>query len=491
MEKFLKIHPDDNVAVCITGAASGDEFGDVTALAHIPPGHKMALCDIKTGESVIKYGAPIGTAFADIKKGAWVHSHNLKTSLCGETEYSFSPCEGEKTEAVKNLYFYGYERSGGGVGIRNEIWIIPTVGCVNDTARIIAEKANTLYADSCDGVFAVRHPYGCSQLGGDHRATQEALAALCRHPNTAGVLILSLGCENNNLDSFLPVLGEYDSSRIKTLVTQQADDEIEEALALIGEIAAIAQSDERTGLPLSRLTIGMKCGGSDGFSGITANPLCGRIADIVCSCGGRVILSEVPEMFGAETILMSRAVSGDVFEKSVDMINGYKQYFIRHSQQIYENPSPGNKEGGITTLEEKSLGCIQKGGRAAVTDVLEMYEHCKTNGLSLLYGPGNDIVSTTNLTAAGANLILFTTGRGTPLGAQAPTVKISTNSALAKKKPHWIDYDAGAILDGKSFDTAAEELLEIILNIASGTRRAKNELNGFRETAIFKDGVIL
>jgi altronate hydrolase len=477
--------------VCISGTAEGDTFADVTALTRIPAGHKFALQNIKSGEAVIKYGAAIGVAFTDIKKGAWVHSHNLKTALSGELEYDYSPVEATKSPPAKPLYFYGYERADGTAGIRNEIWIVPTVGCVNDTARIIAEKANELYSDKCDGVFAVRHPYGCSQLGGDHRATQEALAALCRHPNTAGALVLSLGCENNNLDSFLPVLGEYDSSRIKALVTQQEGDEIARALELIGEIAAKADTDERVGMPLSRLTIGMKCGGSDGFSGITANPLCGRIADIVCACGGRVILTEVPEMFGAETLLMERTVSREVFNKTVSMINGYKQYFTAHGQEIYENPSPGNKEGGITTLEEKSLGCIQKGGRAAVTDVLDMYEHCKTDGLSLLYGPGNDIVSTANLTAAGTNIILFTTGRGTPLGAYAPTLKISTNSALASKKPHWTDYNAGAILDGKSFDTAADELLELILNIASGTHRTKNELNGCREIAIFKDGVIL
>lgn len=485
------INPIDNVAVAASPVSAGELLDSVTAEENIPFGHKMAIRDIEKGENIIKYGYPIGHASRDIKKGEWVHSHCLETNLgdvieydCynGENPTDFKPCE---------RTFNGYVRSDGRVGIRNEIRIIPTVGCVNSTAQKIAELANERYGELCDGIFALTHPYGCSQLGDDLAMTQKALAGLVLHPNASGVLILSLGCENNNLKEFLPKLGDYDKDSIKTLITQNEDDEIEKALEIIGELAKRASRQKRTAVPLSELTIGFKCGGSDGFSGITANPLCGRITDRHTSVGGKAILTEVPEMFGAETILMKRARDEETFDKTVSMINNFKNYYIRHNQVVYENPSPGNKDGGITTLEEKSLGCIQKGGTATVCDVLEYGEQCRRNGLSLLTGPGNDIVSCTNLAVSGASLILFTTGRGTPLGAAVPTLKISTNSDLAKRKANWIDFDAGKLLDGASFDELTDELIEKIIRIANGEEKTKNELNGYREIAIFKDGVTL
>ncbi|MDD6276898.1 MAG: altronate dehydratase family protein [Clostridia bacterium] len=481
----------DNVAVAVRALKKGEILDGVAVLEDVPFGHKAALKDIKKGEDIIKYGYPIGHAKRDIQKGEWVHSHCIETNLSDITEYDCYNGENRPDLLPCERMFKGYVRPDGRIGIRNEIWIIPTVGCVNSAAVQIARLANERYSQLCDGVFAFTHPYGCSQLGDDMKMTQKALAGLANHPNASGVLLLSLGCENNNLNEFLPQLGNYDKEAVRTLVIQDEGNETEKALEIIGELAERACKQKRVSVPLSKLTIGFKCGGSDGFSGITANPLCGKITDRHTSFGGKAILTEVPEMFGAETILMKRATNRSTFDKAVSMINNFKNYYIRHGQTIYENPSPGNKDGGITTLEEKSLGCVQKGGTAPVCDVLEYGEPCRSAGLNLLTGPGNDIVSCTNLTVSGANIILFTTGRGTPLGAPVPTLKISTNSDLATRKPNWIDFDAGRLLSGISLDELADELTEKIIRIASGEETTKNEQNGYREIAIFKDGVTL
>lgn len=457
--RTLKIHPNDNVAV------------------DLDTGHKTALCDIPSGENVIKYGFPIGHATDDIKAGDSVHIHNLKTNLNELLDYEYDP-NFKPLDLAETKMFMGYVRSDGSVGIRNDIWIINTVGCVNKTA----EKLSRL-----TGALTFSHPYGCSQLGGDHETTQLILRGLVNHPNAGGVLVLGLGCENNNIGEFKKILGEYDPNRVKFLVAQESDDEIAEGIRLIGELKEYTDSFIREPVPVSKLTVGLKCGGSDGFSGITANPLVGQFSDMLIAQGGISVLSEVPEMFGAETILMNRCVSRKLFDKTVDLINNYKRYFIRHGQEIYENPSPGNKAGGISTLEEKSLGCTQKGGTAPVTDVLNYGDIAKIGGLNLLNGPGNDIVAVTNLTAAGCHLILFTTGRGTPLGAPVPTVKISTNTALFEAKPHWIDFNAGEMLNGKDL---RNELFDYVLNVCNG-EQTNNERNGYREIAIFKDGVTL
>jgi altronate hydrolase len=488
--RLLKINPLDNVAVAVEAIKKGETADGLTVSDDIGFGHKAALCDIRRGERVIKYGFPIGTAVIDIKKGQLVHSHNLKSAVAEQMEYEYKLKPQKKVERTAAPSFYGYRRSDGGVGIRNEVWIIPLVGCVNSTAEELARRANECFGAKCGGFFAFTHPYGCSQLGDDHENTRRVLAGLCRHPNAAGMLLVGLGCENNTLSGFLPLLGEYDRRRVKALVTQSCADELSEGTRLLGELADYAAKQERAEIPASELIIGFKCGGSDAFSGITANPLCGRLTDIVTGFGGRAILTETPEMFGAETILMERASDRETFLRLAAMINGFKSYFTAHGQAVYENPSPGNKEGGITTLEEKSLGCIQKGGSAAVTDVLDYSERCRKPGLSLLNGPGNDIVSCTNLAAAGAHMILFTTGRGTPLGAPVPTIKISTNTELAERKKNWIDYDAGEILAGKSFEDSAAELLSLTLQTASG-KKTRSEQNGSREMAIFKDGVTL
>ena len=441
-------------------------------------GHKYALCDIRHGEQIIKYGYPIGRATADIGKGDHVHTHNMATGLAGEIKYEFfgeySPLERVESDRT----FLGYERANGEVGIRNDVWIIPTVGCVNKVAKRLAELT---------GAIHLEHPYGCSQLGGDHNTTQKILASLVHHPNAGGVLVLGLGCENNNIDAFKRVIGEYDGERVRFLNTQDVTDEIAEGVKIIEELKAYALGAERCPLPISRLKIGLKCGGSDGYSGITANPLVGRLADRMVALGASCALTEVPEMFGAEHLLMKRAVSREVFDKTVNMINGFKEYFLASGQPIYENPSPGNKAGGITTLEEKSLGCVQKGGSAEVVDVLGYGERITKPGLSLIDGPGNDIVAITNLAAAGVHLILFTTGRGTPLGSVVPTVKIATNKELAIKKPLWIDFDSSPTLLGQDL---TDSLIDLVTDVASG-RTTKNEDNGYREIAIFKTGITL
>ena len=445
---------------------------------NLDDGHKYALRDIKIGEDIIKYGNSIGHAITDIKKGEHVHTHNVKTNLSGNLEYSYSPKFYDTPEVPTDRTFMGYIRENGDVGIRNEIWIINTVGCVNK----IAEKLSSL-----TGARNFPHPFGCSQLGDDQTTTQLVLRGLVNHPNAAGVLVLGLGCENNNIEVFKKVLGEYNPDRVKFLNTQDFDDDIAAGVALIDELKEYASKFERTPIPVSKLRIGLKCGGSDGYSGITANPLVGRLSDKVISHGGSCVLTEVPEMFGAEHLLMQRCESEEVFDKTVKLINDFKDYYTRHNQVIYENPSPGNKKGGITTLEEKSLGCVQKGGLSKVVDVLDYGDVLTKNGLSLLNGPGNDIVAITNLTAAGVHIILFTTGRGTPVGAPVPTVKIATNHSLAERKSSWIDFDASPILEGKPL---TDELFEYVISVAEG-RETRNEINDYREISIFKDGVTL
>lgn len=495
MKKYLQIDKNDNVAVALHDMAKGEVFeydqNEYTLCEDIACGHKFALKNISKDENVIKYGFAIGHATCDIACGTWVHTHNVKTNLDGLLEYKYEPTPVVETKPIK-ASFDGYVRANGEVGIRNEIWIINTVGCVNKTAELLSKKSQELENISkVDGVFCYTHPYGCSQLGEDHENTQKILAGLINHPNAGGVLVLSLGCENNNLENFMPVIGEYDKDRVKFLVTQNVEDEIEEGLKLISQLIDYASEFKRQPVDASKLKVGLKCGGSDGFSGITANPLLGKFSDMLCACSGTTVLSEVPEMFGAETILMNRAENEDIFEQTVSMINNFKLYFTRYDQNIYENPSPGNKKGGITTLEDKSLGCTQKGGSGVVRDVLSYGEKAHKAGLNLLTGPGNDIVACTALAASGVHLILFTTGRGTPLGSPVPTVKVATNSALANKKSNWIDFNAGQLIDGVSMEKMSKEFFDYVLALASGKVLAKNEINGYKEISIFKDGVTL
>lgn len=456
----MRINPMDNVEV------------------HLEDGHKYALRDIRQGENVIKYGQPIGHATRDIAKGEHVHSHNLKTNLSGTVEYTYAPVRYPVPAVTEKPTFMGYLRKNGEVGIRNDVWIINTVGCVNKIAQRLAEKTGAKYFP---------HPFGCSQLGDDQAVTQQILKGMVEHPNAGGVLVLGLGCENNNIGVFQKVLGSWDDDRVKFLNTQDVSDELEEGVRLIRILQENAAKQQRVPVSIDKLCVGLKCGGSDGLSGITANPLVGRVCDRLTAMGASCVLTEVPEMFGAEHLLMQRCENAEVFEKTVRLINDFKDYYTRHNQVIYENPSPGNKAGGITTLEEKSLGCIQKGGLSTVVDVLSYGDRVRKPGLSLLNGPGNDIVAVTNLMAAGAHMVLFTTGRGTPLGGALPTVKIATNHLLAVKKEKWIDFDASGVLEGSDL---TEELLAYILQVAGG-KQTRNEENGCEEISIFKDGVTL
>lgn len=494
--KLLKINTRDDVAVALSELKAGTTVregeNEITVLDDIPFGHKVALHDISTGENIIKYGYPIGHATADIKKGAHIHVQNLKTNLSGELKYEYNKKQYEiASKDFSKKTFMGYKRPDGRTGIRNEIWIIPTVGCVNQTAKLLAEEAGRRFsAENFDGFHAYTHNMGCSQLNPDQETTQKLLAGIINNPNAAAVLVLSLGCENNNLDIFTPYLGDFDKNRIRFLVTQDSEDEYEDGIKLLNELFEYAVTFKREPVPASELVIGFKCGGSDAFSGITANALCGRICDALTAAGGKTMLTEVPEMFGAETILMERAESKEVFDNVVSLINNFKGYYTRYGQTIYENPSPGNKKGGISSLEEKSLGCIQKGGNATVTGVLDFGEQIVKPGLNLLIGPGNDQVSCTNLVASGAQMVLFTTGRGNPFGSPVPTVKISSNSILAQKKSNWIDFNAGVLLEGISFEDATEQLFDYLLSVAGG-EQTKNEKNDYRDISVFRDGVIL
>lgn len=462
----------------------------ITAAEAISSGHKVALNQIKKGEPVIKYGHPIGCASCDIAPGQTVHTHNLKTALDGLLQYSYAP-KLTPPAARQTGMFKGYRRPNGSVGIRNEVWIVPTVGCVNTLAALMEKSAQQFLSGTVEGIYAFPHPYGCSQLSDDHENTRQALAGLINHPNAGAVLVLSLGCENNNAAGIKELLGEYDTNRVKFLVCQEVSDELSAGAALLRELVSYAGQAEREDIPMSELVVGLKCGGSDGFSGITANPLVGAFVDRLAAEGGSAILTEVPEMFGAETILMNRCVSAEVFDKTVALINDFKSYFTQNGQKIYENPSPGNKAGGISTLEDKSLGCIQKGGSASVADVLGYAQQVKEKGLSLLSGPGNDLVSISNMTASGAHLILFTTGLGTPFGAPVPTIKISSNTALYEKKGAWIDFDAGSLLTGTGMEALRDELYEYVRAVVSGEIYSKNEKMGAREFTIFKTGVTL
>lgn len=493
MTKLIRITERDNVAVALHAAAKGETLkaGDavVTVREDIPQGHKIALVPLAAGEAVVKYGFPIGHATEPVEAGSWVHTHNMRTNLSGEEEYAYEPSVPE-IEAAEPETFQGYRREDGRAAVRNEIWIIPTVGCVNDVAKKLVSDNQDLVSGSIDGLYTFPHPYGCSQTGDDHAQTRKLLAALARHPNAGAVLVLSLGCENLQHDQFVEELGEYDAERVKFLTCQDVEDEFAAGRTLLEQCASYAGRYRREAVPVSELVIGLKCGGSDGLSGVTANPTVGAFSDMVIARGGSTVLTEVPEMFGAEGMLLSRCVNEQVFGKAAAMLNGFKDYFISHNETVYENPSPGNKKGGITTIEDKSCGCVQKGGTAPVVDVIGYGEQVTAHGLTLLYGPGNDLVSATALTAAGAHMVLFTTGRGTPFGAPAPTVKIASNSGLAARKPGWIDFDAGPVADGEPIAEAAKRLYALVLDIAGG-RPSKTELLGYREIAIFKNGVTL
>lgn len=493
MAKFIKINENDNVAVAleVLPANITVHVGDaeVTTTAEIPAGHKFALVDIAEGTPVVKYGFRIGNATAAIKKGDWIHTHNLKTGLGDLLDYSYEP-ELVEEKVTEDVIFMGYNRENGKVGVRNEIWIIPTVGCVNNVASKIAELSQGLVRENIEAVCAFPHPYGCSQMGDDQEHTRQILANLIQHPNAGGVLVLGLGCENSNIDVLKGYLGEINPDRVKFLVAQESDDEIAEGVEIVKGLAEYAASFKREPISVSKLVIGMKCGGSDGFSGITANPVVGRFSDILISKKGTTILTEVPEMFGAETILMNRCANEELFHKTVDLINDFKNYFKSHNQTIYENPSPGNKKGGISTLEDKSLGCTQKSGTAIVKGVLAYGETVKTPGLNLLSAPGNDLVAATALAASGAHIVLFTTGRGTPFACPVPTMKISSNSNLAGKKDNWIDFNAGVVAEGESLDVTGQRLFDEVVAVASG-KEVKSELAGFHDMAIFKQGVTL
>ncbi|MBQ2922090.1 MAG: altronate dehydratase [Tyzzerella sp.] len=492
--KVIKIHPSDKVAVAINTLKAQETFeidgNEYVAKAEVPAGHKIAIEPMKAGENIIKYGFPIGHAKVDIAVGEHVHSHNVKSNLGDLLEYTYQPAI-QEIEKVPSRTFRGFCRKDGKVGIRNEVWIVPTVGCVNSIVREIEAQSQQFKEEHIDGIYAYNHPYGCSQLGADWQMTLEYLSGLIRHPNAGAVLVVGLGCENGNIPELKKFLGEYDSDRVKFLVCQEEEDEIAKGVEMVKELCAYAEGFSREECPASELVIGLKCGGSDGFSGITANPLMGCISDKLIAQGGSSILTEVPEMFGAETILMNRCRNEKLFHKTVDLINDFKQYFMRYGEKVDENPSPGNKAGGITTLEDKSLGCVQKGGTSPVEDVLKYAEPVKVHGLSLLNAPGNDLVASNALVASGAHVVLFTTGRGTPFGCPVPTVKVSSNTALYNKKKAWIDFNAGALLDGVSMQELTEDFYEYLLKLASGEVHAKSEMLDKHELAIFKDGVTL
>jgi altronate hydrolase len=493
---FIKINPADSVVVCLRPFTKGETIEvdgkTITLLQDTPAGHKVLIADASQGTNIIKYGYPIGHAREDLKAGQWVNENNLKTNLSGTLTYEYHPVDEKLNIPADNRTFQGYRRKNGEVGIRNEVWIVPTVGCVNGIAERLAsqlEKETNL--EGIDAVHAWHHNYGCSQLSGDHENTRKVLRDIVLHPNAGAVLVLSLGCENNQPDDFMAMLGDYDKDRIKLLVTQKVEgDEVEAGMEILRQLYEIARKDKRETCPLNELRVGLKCGGSDGFSGITANPLVGEFSDFLVAQGGTSILTEVPEMFGAETILMNRCETPELFDQTVKLVNDFKEYFLSHGEPVGENPSPGNKAGGISTLEDKALGCTQKCGRAPVSGVLGYGDRLQVKGLNLLSAPGNDLVASTALASAGCQIVLFTTGRGTPFGTFIPTMKISTNSTLFRNKPNWIDFNAGQLVEGRPMKDVLNDFIDKIISVASG-EKARNEINGYREISIFKNGVTL
>lgn len=495
MREYIKINAADNVAVALVALSAGTvavvDGQPIELRTAIERGHKFALRPIGKGENVIKYGYPIGHLTESVGAGEWIHSHNMVTNLSDDLTYTYA----RKLYATRfedaHLTVEGYLRDDGNMGVRNELWIVPTVGCINGQAEAVARRVKSeLDCSHLDDVRVWSHPYGCSQLGDDHRNTRSALAALARHPNAGGVLVMGLGCENNQLSELRTAMGDYNTSRTRFLIAQEVEDEVQTGFELCKELVELTRRDRRQPLPLSKLRVGLKCGGSDGMSGITANPLTGLFSDWLIAQGGTTVLTEVPEMFGAETILMDRAVNREVFDNTVSLINNFKHYFRSFDQPIYENPSPGNRRGGITTLEEKSLGCVQKGGSAEVVDVLNYAQPVEKQGLNLLNAPGNDLVASSALALSGCQIVLFTTGRGTPFGSAVPTMKIATNSDLARFKHNWIDFDAGAIVESDDADLILHRFIDLVLAVAGG-RKVKQEEAGFRELAIFKTGVTL
>lgn len=493
MKKLIRIHENDNVAVAVSELAAGVEVSEdgitLKLNQQVPTGHKVAIAPIASGEQVIKYGFCIGLAREDIAAGDYVHSHNVRTALEGSGEFVYEPSF-KPVEKSAARTFMGYKRMDGNVGVRNDVWVIPTVGCVNKIAKLMTRELEKELPDNVDGLHVFEHPFGCSQLGDDHLTTQKILAGLVQNPNAGAVLVLGLGCENNQVGDFKKVLGDYDDQRVKFLITQEVDDEIESGINVLKELIAYASTFARSECDVSKLKIGLKCGGSDAFSGITANPLLGAFSDMLVACGGTSALTEIPEMFGAEGIILNRCVDKDIFAKGAGMVNDFRDYYISHGEPVSENPSPGNRAGGITTLEDKSLGCVQKGGTSPVVEVLHYGEQLSREGLAIVEGPGNDLVAVTNLAAAGCQIVLFTTGRGNPFGGAVPTIKVSTNSDLAKRKKHWIDFDAGALLSGESMSDLASKFFDYILAVAGGELTC-NEKNGCVEISIFKSGVTL
>ena len=493
MKSFIKINPSDNVSVALVPLSKGTvvklDDTTLTLAEDIMQGHKFSLKNLKPGDSIIKYGNPIGHATAEIPAGSWIHTHNLKTGLGDLLTYTYNKNLSDLPHKEPK-FFQGYRRKDGRAGVRNEIWIIPTVGCVNNVATAIERGSQAYITDQVDSVCSFPHPYGCSQMGDDQNNTRQILADLVNHPNAAGVLVLGLGCENSNIDELKKYIGDYDEERVRFLVAQECEDEISEGIEIVKQLISYASTFKREQISASELIIGMKCGGSDGLSGITANPTVGAFSDKLIAMGGSTILTEVPEMFGAEVSLMNRCETEDLFNQTVTLVNDFKNYFKSHNQTIYENPSPGNKKGGISSLEDKSLGCTQKSGSAPVKGVLSYGERVKEKGLNLLSAPGNDLVASTALAASGAHIVLFTTGRGTPFASPVPTVKISSNNQLAEKKQNWIDFNCGVIVNDTPIDELSDDLLDFVLAIASG-KKSKSEEAGFHDMAIFKQGVTL
>jgi len=491
MPAFLRLSPNDDVLIATRDIAAGTALPDMpgAASASIPAGHKAAASDIAAGSPVRRYNQIIGFATRDIRAGEHVHLHNMAMRDF-ERDHAFCADVKPQRPMSETLTFNGIVRSDGQVATRNYIGVISSVNCSATVCRQIADafRGDALRDyPNVDGVVSITHKSGCGMASQGEAVDllRRVTAGYLRHPNFAAVLFIGLGCESNQVSALLGAENLAESDRLRAMTIQELGgtrSTIERGIALVRELLPTANAVRREPVPVSHITVGLQCGGSDGYSGITANPALGAAMDLLVAHGGTAILSETPEIYGAEHLLTRRAVSREVGEKLVARIRWWEDYTQRLGGEMNNNPSPGNKAGGLTTILEKSLGAVAKAGSSNLADVVEYAQPVTAHGLVFMDTPGYDPVSATGQVAGGANLICFTTGRGSVYGCKpAPSLKLATNSLMYRRMSEDMDINCGTILEGgMSVQQAGEQIFRRIIEVASGGR-TMSEMHGFGE----------
>jgi len=484
----LRLHASDNVTIALRDLAAGAEVEGVVLPQAVPRGHKIAVASIPAGGLVIRYGQIIGAATQGVGPGEHVHSHNLGMGA-HDTDYAFATDVRVLATPNAPRSFLGFHRADGGVGTRNYLGILTSVNCSGSVARFIAEaaEASGLLDDfpNVDGVVPIVHGTGCGMSGNDegYDTLFRTLQGYARNPNFAGILLVGLGCEVMQIPDLIGAGRMRSDGNFRYMTIQQTGGTrrtIERGLAVLREMAVVANQVSRAPAGVEHLMIGMQCGGSDGYSGITANPALGAASDMLVAHGGTTILSETPEIYGAEGLLTRRAVSREVGQKIVDRIAWWEAYTARWGGQMDNNPSPGNKKGGLTTILEKSLGAVAKGGTAPLTEVYRFAERVEARGFVYMDTPGYDPCSVTGQIAGGANLIAFTTGRGSVSGYKpTPCIKLATNTEMYDRMSEDMDINCGDMIGGGvSLEAKGAEIFELFLRVASG-EKTRSEALGF------------